>query len=140
MDKINKRPTRAVDTHINENEPYMSERMLNYFKRKLLVWHDELAKDSKKGLDHALDTSIREPDHVDSAKLEDDRTLELKTLTREEHILEEIDAALERIKNGTYGYCEETGKPISLARLEAWPIARYTREVEEEHERKGEKP
>lgn len=113
----------------------MNERMLEYFRQKLLNWRSELLRESGETLNHLQSESLAEPDLTDRATLETDRSLELRTRDRERKLISKIDSALERIDNGTYGYCEETNEPISLRRLEARPVATLSVEAQERHER-----
>ncbi len=120
----------------SSKEPYMNERQLEYFRQKLLTWRDELLKDSQDTLQDLKETSLQEADLNDRASSETDQSLELRTRDRMRKLIKKIDAALARIEDGTYGYCEETGEPIGLARLEARPVATLTIEAQERHERK----
>jgi DnaK suppressor protein len=113
----------------------MSARMTSYFRQRLLHWRDGLLQESTETLHHLQEDSMAEPDIADRASLETDRSLELRTRDRERKLLGKIDAALVRIEQGTYGYCEETEEPISLRRLEARPIATLSIEAQEWHER-----
>jgi DnaK suppressor protein len=119
----------------NEAEPFMSERQLTYFRAKLLKWKMDLATESRATLDVLKEGPIQEPDQTDRASSETDWALELRTRDRQRKLIVKIDAALRRIDSGDYGYCEITGEPISLARLEARPIATMTLEAQERHER-----
>jgi DnaK suppressor protein len=115
-----------------EDEPFMNERQLEYFRRKLLNWKAELLDDSKT----TIEGSTRNiPDIADRASEETDRALELRTRDRQRKLVAKIDSALRRIDEGEYGYCEETGEPISLKRLDARPIATLSLEAQERHER-----
>src|SRR5215813_7745766 len=106
----------------SEDEPFMSERQRAYFRKKLHAWRDEILRESKETLDH-LQYSEQHPDITDRASYESDRGIELRARDRQRKLIAKIDAALGRIDDGSYGYCEETGEPISLRRLEARPIA-----------------
>lgn len=119
-----------------ENEPFMNERQLEYFRRKLLVWKQELLDQSAETIDNLQDSARNVPDITDRASEETDRALELRTRDRQRKLVAKIDAALRRIENGEYGYCEATGEPISLKRLDARPIATMTLEAQERHERR----
>lgn len=119
----------------SENEQFMNKRMTEYFRGKLLRWREELLQESTETLHHLQENSVAEPDIADRASLETDRSLELRTRDRERKLLGKIDAALQRIEEGTYGYCEETMEPINLRRLEARPIATLSIEAQERHER-----
>lgn len=113
----------------------MNPVMKEYFRQKLLRWREELRRESEETILHLQQESLHEPDIADRASLETDRSLELRTRDRERKLLAKIDAALRRIDNASYGYCEETGEPISLRRLEARPIATLSIESQERHER-----
>ncbi len=119
-----------------ENEPFMNERQLEYFRRKLTVWKQELLEQSAETIDNLQDSARAVPDLTDRASEETDRALELRTRDRQRKLVAKIDAALRRIENGEYGYCEATGEPISLRRLDARPIATMTLEAQERHERR----
>ena len=119
-----------------EDEPFMNERQLEYFRRKLIIWKQELLGQSAETIDNLQDSGRNVPDIADRASEETDRALELRTRDRARKLINKIDQALERIEYGTYGYCEESGEPISLRRLEARPIATMTIEAQERHERR----
>ena len=118
-----------------ENEPFMNERQLEYFRRKLLAWKEELLTESKETLNDLATSARNLPDIADRASEETDRALELRTRDRQRKLVSKIDAALRRIEEGEFGYCEVTGEPISLKRLDARPIATMTLEAQERHER-----
>lgn len=118
-----------------EDEPFMNDRQLEYFRRKLLAWKDELLSDSRETLAELANGTRNLPDMADRASEETDRALELRTRDRQRKLVSKIDAALRRIENGEFGYCEMTGEPISLRRLDARPIATMTLEAQERHER-----
>lgn len=118
-----------------ENEPFMSGRQLEYFRRKLLNWKEELLEGSKETLVDLANSSRNLPDVADRASEETDRALELRTRDRQRKLVSKIDAALRRIESGDFGYCDVTGEPISLKRLDARPIATMTLEAQERHER-----
>ena len=120
----------------SKKEEYMNEMQLEYFKRKLLDWRSELMKGSASTLQDLKDNNINEADENDRASNETDQSLELRTRDRMRKLIKKINQALDRIENGTYGYCEETGEPIGLARLEARPVATLSIEAQERHERK----
>jgi len=124
------------DYHPAENEPFMNERHVEYFRRKLLGWRAELLDDSKHTIVGLQDNTRNIPDIADRASEETDRALELRTRDRQRKLVSKIDAALRRIDNGEYGYCEVTGEPISLKRLDARPIATMSLEAQELHERR----
>ena len=119
----------------SEGEDFMNDRMMEYFRGKLMQWRHDLLQESTETLQHLQESSMAEPDLADRASLETDRSLELRTRDRERKLLAKIDAALDRIEEGTYGYCEETMEPISIRRLEARPIATLSIEAQERHER-----
>ena len=119
-----------------EDEPFMNDRQLEYFRRKLLAWKQELLDQSAETLEVLQDSGRNVPDIADRASEETDRAIELRTRDRQRKLVSKIDAALRRIDTGDYGYCEITGEPISLQRLEARPIATMTLEAQERHERK----
>jgi DnaK suppressor protein len=118
-----------------DKEPFMSSRQLAYFRRRLLGWREELLKDSNQTLLHLQEESLQAPDIADRASAETERSVELRTRDRERKLITKISDALHRIDAGTYGYCEETGEPIGLRRLEARPIATLSLEAQERHER-----
>lgn len=118
-----------------DREPFMSAKQLAYFRRHLLGWREELVKDSNQTLLHLQEESLQAPDIADRASAETERSVELRTRDRERKLITKIGDALQRIDLGTYGYCEETGEPIGLRRLEARPIATLSLEAQERHER-----
>ncbi len=122
------------DYRPSEDEPFMNERQLEYFRRKLLAWKEEILHDARGTLQALQDENEPLPDIADRASTETDRSLELRTRDRQRKLIAKIDAALRRIEEGEYGYCEETGEPISLRRLEARPIATLSIEAQERHE------
>jgi DnaK suppressor protein len=119
-----------------EDEPFMNDRQLEYFRRKLLIWKEELLEQSAETLEGLQDSGRSVPDIADRASEETDRALELRTRDRQRKLVSKIDAALRRIDHGEFGYCEMTGEPISLKRLDARPIATMTLEAQEKHERR----
>ncbi|MDH5451761.1 MAG: RNA polymerase-binding protein DksA [Paracoccaceae bacterium] len=119
-----------------DDEPFMNERQLEYFRRKLVVWKEELLEQSAETLEGLQESGRSVPDVADRASEETDRALELRTRDRQRKLVTKINAALRRIENGEYGYCEMTGEPISLKRLDARPIATMTLEAQEKHERR----
>ena len=119
-----------------EDEPFMNERQVEYFRRKLLDWKNDLMSDSKETIEGLQDGTRNIPDIADRASEETDRALELRTRDRQRKLVSKIDAALRRIDEGEYGYCEVTGEPISLKRLDARPIATMSLEAQERHERR----
>ncbi len=127
--------TVAPDYRPSEKEPFMNAKQQEYFRRKLLAWRAELLKESEETLESLQEGGLQEPDLADRASAEMERSLELRTRDRARKLIAKIDAALQRIEDGSYGYCEETGEPISLKRLEARPIATLSLEAQERHER-----
>jgi DnaK suppressor protein len=124
------------DYRPTEKEPFMNPKQQEYFRRKLLNWRVELLKESEETLESLQqEGGAQEPDLADRASTEMERSLELRTRDRARKLISKIDAALHRLEEGTYGYCEETGEPISLKRLEARPIATLSIEAQERHER-----
>ena len=124
------------DYRPTEAEPFMNERQREYFRVKLLAWKDEILKEAKETLMHLQAESENHPDLADRASSETDRAIELRARDRQRKLISKIDAALGRLDDGTYGYCEETGEPIGLKRLEARPIATLSVEAQERHERR----
>jgi DnaK suppressor protein len=120
----------------SEKEPFMDERQREYFRLKLLGWREDILKEAKETLQHLQDESQNHPDLADRASSETDRAIELRARDRQRKLIAKIDAALQRIEDGTYGYCEETGVRITLKRLEARPIATLSIEAQERHERR----
>lgn len=118
-----------------DDEPFMNELQREYFRQKLLRWRDELLNESSETVQHMQEESLQQPDLTDRASMETDRALELRTRDRERKLISKIDAALRRIDDDTYGYCEETGEPIGVKRLEARPIATLSVDAQERHER-----
>jgi DnaK suppressor protein len=119
-----------------DKEPFMNERQREYFRFKLLDWREDILKEAKETLQHLQDESQNHPDLADRASSETDRAIELRARDRQRKLISKIDAALARIEDGTYGFCEETGEPISIKRLEARPIATLSIEAQERHERR----
>jgi DnaK suppressor protein len=120
----------------SEDEPFMNERQLEHFKQKLLNWKEDILRESRETLSHLQTDTENHPDIADRASSETDRALELRTRDRQRKLISKIDEALRRIEDGSYGYCEETGEPIGVARLEARPIATLSLEAQERHERR----
>ncbi|MFZ1196229.1 MAG: RNA polymerase-binding protein DksA [Pseudolabrys sp.] len=120
----------------SDKEPFMNERQRDYFRAKLLVWREDILKEAKETLQHLQEENQNHPDIADRASSETDRAIELRARDRQRKLIAKIDEALTRIDDGTYGYCEETGEPISLRRLEARPIATLSVEAQERHERR----
>jgi RNA polymerase-binding transcription factor len=129
------RPMLPPDYRPSEKEEFMNPLQLEYFRQKLLRWRAELLAESSETLQHLKEESLAEPDLTDRASLETERAIELRTRDRERKLISKIDAALMRIEDGSYGYCEETDEPIGLRRLEARPIATLSLEAQERHER-----
>lgn len=127
--------TLPPDYRPSEDEPFMSDLQLAYFRHKLLRWRADLLREAGETLSSLGQGGIAEADLTDRASVETDRALELRTRDRARKLVTKIDQALDRIENGTYGYCEETGEPIGLKRLEARPIATLSIEAQERHER-----
>jgi|SRR5690606_16898473 len=119
-----------------EAESFMNEKQREYFREKLLNWKEEILREARETLQHLQDESQNHPDLADRASSETDRAIELRARDRQRKLIAKIDAALQRIEDGTYGYCEETGEPISLKRLDARPIATLSIEAQERHERR----
>ena len=119
-----------------EDEPFMNPRQREYFRQKLENWKEEILRESRETLENLQEESQNHPDMADRASSESDRALELRTRDRQRKLISKIDAALKRIEDGTYGFCEETGDPIGIARLDARPIATLSLEAQEMHERR----
>ncbi len=119
-----------------EGEEFMNPRQLAYFRKKLVAWKDDILRESKETLEALQEESQNHPDIADRASSESDRALELRTRDRQRKLISKIDSALSRVDEGTYGYCEVTGEPIGLARLDARPIATMSLEAQEKHERR----
>ena len=119
----------------NEDEEFMNDQQLDYFRRRLLAWKEEILHDSRETLATLQMENENHPDLADRASSETDRAIELRARDRQRKLIAKIDSALGRIADGSYGYCEETGEPISLRRLEARPIATLSLEAQERHER-----
>ena len=124
------------DYRPSEDEPFMNDRQLEYFKNKLLAWKEEILRESRETVSHLQKETENHADLADRASSETDRALELRTRDRQRKLISKIDQALRRVEDGSYGYCEETGEPISLSRLEARPIATLSLEAQERHERR----
>ncbi len=114
----------------------MNERQRDYFRNKLLAWREDILREAQETLQHLQDENQNHPDLADRASSETERSIELRARDRQRKLIAKIDAALQRIEDGTYGFCEETGEPISLRRLEARPIATLSIEAQERHERR----
>lgn len=124
------------DYRPSEKEKFMNPVMLEYFRQKLLRWRAELLDESVETIKEMQEDNLQKPDIADRASAETDHALELRTRDRERKLISKINGALEKIDENTYGFCEETGEPISIARLEARPIASLSLEAQERHERK----
>lgn len=120
----------------SDDEPFMNARQKEYFRKKLLTWKSDILRESRETLDTLQDQSDKLPDMADRASSETDRSIELRARDRQRKLIAKIDSALRRIEDGSYGYCEETGEPISLKRLDARPIATLSIEAQERHERR----
>jgi DnaK suppressor protein len=122
--------------HPSDREPFMNERQRDYFRQKLLAWKEDILKEAKETLQHLQDENQNHPDLADRASSETDRAIELRARDRQRKLIAKIDSAIGRIEDGTYGFCEETGEPIAIRRLEARPIATLSVEAQERHERR----
>ena len=120
----------------DDSEPFMNERQVEYFRTKLLDWKSSILEESKGTIEGMQQDTRNIPDSADRASEETDRALELRTRDRQRKLILKIDSAIRRIADGSYGFCEETGEPISLRRLDARPIATLSLEAQERHERK----
>ncbi len=127
--------TLSPDYVPSEDEEFMNPRQLAFFRQKLLDWKADLVRDAGETLNNLTEGNLQQPDMADRASLETDHQLELRTRDRERKLINKIDEALDRIKDGSYGYCEETDEPIGLRRLIARPIATLSLEAQERHER-----
>ena len=123
------------DYRPSENEPFMNERQREYFRKKLIDWKEDILKESRETLANLQNDSENHPDIADRASSETDRSIELRSRDRQRKLISKIDAAMARLEEGTYGFCEETGEPISIKRLDARPIATLSIEAQERHER-----
>lgn len=124
-----------ADYRPTESEPFMNDRQKEYFRRKLVEWKNDILKESRFTLEQLQEESLHLPDIADRASSETDKAIELRTRDRQRKLIAKIDSALRRIETGEYGYCEETGEPIGIRRLEARPIATLSLEAQERHER-----
>ncbi len=125
----------SPDYRPSDDEKFMNPMMLEHFRQKLIRWRADLLEESNETLNHLQKGGTTEPDIADRASIETERSLELRTRDRARKLITKIDEALERVDKGGYGYCEETGEPISISRLEARPIATLSIEAQERHER-----
>ncbi len=128
--------TADQDYRPSDDEPFMNERQIEYFRRKLQAWKEDILRESRETLQNLQDETQNMPDIADRASSETDRAIELRARDRQRKLISKIDAALARIEDNSYGYCEETGEPISLRRLDARPIATLSLEAQERHERR----
>ena len=125
-----------ADYRPSDDEPFMNDRQKKYFQAKLTAWKNDILREAKETLQDLQDESSNHPDLADRASSETDRAIVLRARDRQRKLIAKIDAALHRLEEGTYGYCEETGEPISLRRLDARPIATLSIEAQERHERR----
>ena len=132
-DKVNGLPD---NYRPSDDEPFMNGHQRAYFRRKLLAWREQILRESRETIHNLQEEQGNHPDFADRASSEADRALELRTRDRQRKLIAKIDSALRRIEEGTYGFCEETGDPISLRRLDARPIATLSIEAQERHERR----
>ncbi|MCO5729979.1 RNA polymerase-binding protein DksA [Allorhizobium pseudoryzae] len=121
---------------LSEDDEFMNANQKAYFRAKLIAWKNDILREARETLDHLAEESANHPDLADRASSETDRAIELRARDRQRKLISKIDAALQRIEDGTYGYCEETGEPIGLKRLDARPIATLSIEAQERHERR----
>ncbi len=121
---------------LDENEPFMNENQQEYFRLKLLAWKEELLSESRNTIANLKEENKQQADAADRASSETDRSLELRSRDRQRKLIAKIDAALLRLKEGTYGYCDDTGEPIGLRRLDARPSSTLSIEAQEAHERR----
>lgn len=128
--------TLPLGTGLPEDGPFMNDRQRDYFRKKLLAWKGEILREAKETLAALASENANQADAADRASSETDRAIELRARDRQRKLISKIDAAIERLDEGTYGYCEETGEPISLKRLDARPIATMSLEAQERHERR----
>lgn len=128
----------AIDARYvpSDSEPFMNERQRAYFRAKLIAWKNDILKEARETLETLQQDNANLPDLADRASSETDRAIELRARDRQRKLIAKIDAAISRIDDGTYGFCEETGEPISLKRLDARPIATLSIEAQERHERR----
>ena len=125
-----------IDYSPSEDEPFMNDRQKKYFRAKLVAWKNDILREARETLEVLQQENSNHPDLADRASSETDRAIELRARDRQRKLISKIDAAIRRIDEGTYGYCEETGEPISLKRLDARPIATLSIEAQERHERR----
>jgi DnaK suppressor protein len=120
----------------SEDEPFMNEQQRSYFRAKLVSWKNDILREARETLDALQEENTNHPDLADRASSETDRAIELRARDRQRKLIGKIDSAMQRLDEGTYGFCEETGEPISLKRLDARPIATLSIEAQERHERR----
>lgn len=131
-----KKPVKLPKGYVpKEDEKFMNAKQKEYFRQKLLAWKEDIAQETRNTVEYLQGESVSHPDPVDTAAANADRRMELRTKDRLRKLISQIDKALMRLENGTYGYCEETGDPIRLKRLDARPIAKKSFEAQEMHER-----
>jgi DnaK suppressor protein len=128
--------TKTKNYKPTDKEPFMNERQREYFRARLMTWREDILKEAKETLLHLQEENQNHPDLADRASSETDRAIELRARDRQRKLIAKIDEALGRIDDGSYGYCEETGEPIAIRRLEARPIATLSVEAQERHERR----
>lgn len=128
--------TLPIGTGLPEDGAFMNDRQKDYFRKKLLAWKADILRESRETLEALASENASQADAADRASSETDRAIELRARDRQRKLIAKIDAAIERIDEGCYGYCEETGEPISLKRLDARPIATMSLEAQERHERR----
>ncbi|WP_158912870.1 RNA polymerase-binding protein DksA [Caulobacter sp. S45] len=128
--------TATDDYRPSDDEPFMNTRQIEYFRKKLMKWKDDILRESRETLTNLQTATENHPDVADRASSETDKAIELRARDRQRKLISKIDSALRRIEEGSYGYCEETGEPIGLARLDARPIATLSLEAQERHERR----
>ena len=121
---------------LSEDDEFMNANQRAYFRAKLIAWKNDILREARETLDHLAEESANHPDLADRASSETDRAIELRARDRQRKLIAKIDAAMQRIEDGTYGFCEETGEPIGLKRLDARPIATLSIEAQERHERR----
>jgi len=125
-----------LNYHPSDDEPFMNDRQKAYFRLKLIAWKSDILREARETLESLQEENANHPDFADRASSETDRAIELRARDRQRKLITKIDSALQRLEEGTYGYCEETGEPISLRRLDARPIATLSLEAQERHERR----
>lgn len=134
--RVNVKTAKSSDYRPTDDEKFMNAKQQAYFRAKLEAWKEDILVDTKQTINNLQDASTAMPDVVDRASAESDKALELRTRDRQRKLISKINSAIRRIDEGTYGYCEDTGEPISLKRLEARPTATLSLEAQERHERK----